>query len=197
MSAASAPRVRAKAARRIRRAGPRYNPDMTRLSPVTGRPMREIEVLGTHIHYCPATGGIWFDDGELHGIKQRLADAFPHLEKIAIPEVQPSAPAATARACPVDGKALRTYRYLFTSNVFLDECPQCGGIWVDDGELQSMHVALQEQEAYPKDLPPEVVQKFAMAEFAVEHEKRLATLRGITSAMTLLTTRIRPWSRIF
>ena len=38
-----------------------------------------------------------------------------------------------ARPCPVDGSTLSKEIVL---NVVIDHCPQCGGIWLDAGELR-------------------------------------------------------------
>lgn len=151
--------------------------------------MKPVQVLGVTIDVCQDTGGIWFDEGELTQIKSASVLAFVDLEKIAVPASAQAPQAATARLCPNDQKPLRTYRYLFSSNVFLDECAECGGIWIDDGELQSMHVALAEQSAYPQELPPEVVAQMRMAEFEGQHLDRMALIKGVTSALTILGKR--------
>lgn len=166
---------------------------MTKYSPATGLPMKSIVVLGVTIDVCPQTGGIWFDEGELQLIKGASVRAFVDLEKIAVPEATPAPQAATARQCPNDQTPLRTYRYLFNSNVFLDECPKCGGIWIDDGELQSMHLVLAEQSAYPTEIPKEVVAQMELARFESEHLDRMALIKGVTGALTILGKRRVPF----
>jgi Zn-finger nucleic acid-binding protein len=39
-----------------------------RLSPVTGKPMDQITIMGVVVDHCPDTGGIWLDNGELEQI---------------------------------------------------------------------------------------------------------------------------------
>lgn len=36
-----------------------------RLSPVTGKPMKQVTLMGTVIDQCEESGGIWLDKGEL------------------------------------------------------------------------------------------------------------------------------------
>jgi Zn-finger nucleic acid-binding protein len=35
------------------------------------------------------------------------------------------------------------FRYMYSSNLMLDECERCGGIWVQDGELRRMREILE------------------------------------------------------
>ena len=39
----------------------------------------------------------------------------------------------SARACPVDGRPLEAEQ---VSNLAIDRCPACGGVWLDGGELE-------------------------------------------------------------
>jgi Zn-finger nucleic acid-binding protein len=37
--------------------------------------------------------------------------------------------------CPQCSVAMRQFNYAYDSNIFLDKCPQCEGIWADAGEM--------------------------------------------------------------
>ncbi len=39
--------------------------DKPRLSPVTGKPMKQVTLMGVLIDQCEETGGVWLDNGEL------------------------------------------------------------------------------------------------------------------------------------
>jgi len=39
-----------------------------RLSPITGKPMEQITLMGVVVDRCPTSGGIWLDAGELEQI---------------------------------------------------------------------------------------------------------------------------------
>jgi len=41
----------------------------------------------------------------------------------------------TVRACPVNGKALEQ---ITAMGVIIDRCPDCGGVWLDSGELEEV-----------------------------------------------------------
>ncbi|MGQ9731531.1 MAG: TFIIB-type zinc ribbon-containing protein [Candidatus Zipacnadales bacterium] len=38
--------------------------------------------------------------------------------------------------CPACAKEIERYEYAYCSKIMLDLCPDCDGIWVDDGELE-------------------------------------------------------------
>ena len=39
--------------------------DKPRLSPITGKPMQQVTLMGVNLDKCPDSGGIWLDAGEL------------------------------------------------------------------------------------------------------------------------------------
>ena len=44
------------------------------------------------------------------------------------------------RACPIDGEAMKKE---VISNVILDRCPACRGVWLDGGELEMLRGAIE------------------------------------------------------
>jgi len=39
------------------------------------------------------------------------------------------------RLCPECRAAMKEFNFAYDSNIFLDKCPRCGGIWTDAGEI--------------------------------------------------------------
>jgi Zn-finger nucleic acid-binding protein len=39
------------------------------------------------------------------------------------------------RLCPQCRTAMKEFNFAYDSNIFLDKCPRCGGIWTDAGEI--------------------------------------------------------------
>lgn len=37
--------------------------------------------------------------------------------------------------CPACGESMKEFNYAYDSNVFLDRCPKCRGIWLDPNEI--------------------------------------------------------------
>jgi Zn-finger nucleic acid-binding protein len=113
-----------------------------RLSPVTGKPMQQLTVLGVVLDRCPESGGFWLDAGEL----EQLVDAAKHASPASITqfldELSKSGPLTTgahvagqtgARLSPVSGKPMVQTTVM---GITVDKCPETGGIWLDAGELQ-------------------------------------------------------------
>jgi Zn-finger nucleic acid-binding protein len=44
----------------------------------------------------------------------------------------------TGRLCPRCRKPMRKFNFAYDSNIILDRCPSCGGIWADRGEVFQM-----------------------------------------------------------
>jgi Zn-finger nucleic acid-binding protein len=48
-----------------------------------------------------------------------------------------------ARVCPQCSLAMREFNYAYDSNVFLDRCGQCNGIWLDPNEIIDIAAHIQ------------------------------------------------------
>lgn len=96
---------------------------------------------------CPQCGGIWFDDGELKKL-QAIGDelSLHSLEGQAKPDKDVITSELEAKLCPICNERLTPYRYMYSSDVLLDECDECYGVWVQDGELEKMAQYLEDEQ---------------------------------------------------
>ena len=95
---------------------------------------------GQTIDVCPECHGIWFDPTELSVVakemiqkgqiaNQEARDAFNVMPKsIAGDELE--------KMCPRCGVPTKVFNYSYDSNVFLNRCTMCQGVWTDTGELE-------------------------------------------------------------
>ena len=168
---------------------------MARPSPITGQPMNTLEFLGVTLDICPTTGGIWFDQGELGRIRAATAEHFHTLEEVAEPNVEPIPTLPRSRLCPVDATQLETFRYLACTNIELDSCPQCGGVFVEEGELARMHAFLAER-AEKRGLP---VARTAEAVAIMESESIgcVGNAKGVAAMFQVMSIRTHPWTRVY
>jgi Zn-finger nucleic acid-binding protein len=96
-------------------------------------------VQGVHLDTCRKCAGIFFDDGEIATVKRQSPIALSELDSLIEPEEAGDAfRHEKVRLCPACSTTMTAYRYMYSSPVVLDACENCGGIWVENGELRMM-----------------------------------------------------------
>jgi len=80
-------------------------------------------------------GGIWFDAFELQQVDDQTeaaGEAMLHIQRDPRIQVDPN----RKRACPkCEGIKLQRHFFSAKRRIEVDECPNCGGYWLDAGEL--------------------------------------------------------------
>jgi len=97
------------------------------------------ETMDRRIAYdvCEACGGLWLDKGELDKMAFEVDGSIEFSSKARADEPAPD------RTCPrCDGQTLDKARFIGYSDVVLDRCDNCGGFWVDGGELDAINAEL-------------------------------------------------------
>jgi Zn-finger nucleic acid-binding protein len=97
------------------------------------------------IDVCANCQGVWLDSGELEKIQESLEhDYSVELQSIHDFAIRAYAMARTnespARDCPSCGVALDRSEYGYCSQILVDKCRQCRGVWLDREELQALEV---------------------------------------------------------
>lgn len=95
------------------------------------------EALGSvQIDVCSTCAGMWFDEGELtralHGDQVEVFSL--DLEHTPIANV----PTPKLMKCPKCECTLVRYTYQYSTGVKVDSCDQCGGVYLNDGELAAI-----------------------------------------------------------
>ena len=108
-----------------------------------------------HIHSqlldeCPRCGGVWYDADELRRAKDAEDPDLAWLDFEFWKHEEGLAPSDCATDCPACGSRLVSLEYGETQ-VRVDVCPSCAGIWLDAGEFEKIMAAL-EDEATSMDL---------------------------------------------
>lgn len=102
---------------------------------------------GVEIDYCPRCYGLWFEEQELDSAKDAKdrdlrwldIDLWKHEEQFQVARGQ--------KICPADRMPLYEVRY-GDSNVRVDVCNVCSGIWLDRGEFIEIIEYLREKGEY-------------------------------------------------
>lgn len=109
--------------------------------PACGTPLEEERTSSYRIFQCPKCKGGWFDPGELvscvkvmdAGKAPLYLDFSSRLNTSTYPRERPG---PEKRPCPRCNKAsLEETNYAYNSNVMVDKCPACEGVWLDGGEF--------------------------------------------------------------
>jgi Zn-finger nucleic acid-binding protein len=109
--------------------------------PVLTSAQCEGEIL---VDECAKCHGIWLDAGELQRIEstkerdyseelKRIPDHVARAYEMARQKAQ------TERTCPSCGE-LERKEYGYCSQIAVDSCPGCHGVWLDRGELSALEV---------------------------------------------------------
>ncbi|MFA5261544.1 MAG: zf-TFIIB domain-containing protein, partial [Candidatus Omnitrophota bacterium] len=104
--------------------------------PACSNELELMTVEGLSVDVCRnGCGGIWFDNFELKRVDERNESAG---EKLLQVEKNPGTVVdhSQKRLCPKckDQKMLKHFMSVKRA-VEVDECPECGGFWLDAGEL--------------------------------------------------------------
>ncbi len=129
-------------------------------------------------------GGIWFDAFEMQKMDQPEEKAGEQLLSVA------RDPAVTVdlerrRNCPrCDGIVMLRHSHKNSGSVIIDECPGCGGFWLDAGELAMIRESFEAVNAKRKHTQVllEELKKKSLAELNTEKQKhRTHTITTIHS----------------
>ena len=111
--------------------------------PVCSNRLRSVKSKSEIVDVCPGCRGIWFDSGKFIAFVNELAKS----EEIAPEDTKFFQPRKVhtvyevkerSRSCPKCNTKLQKFNYCGDSNVFLDRCSSCGGIWADAGEAEQV-----------------------------------------------------------
>ena len=87
---------------------------------------------------CPGCGGMFFDHGELENLNLLVSDFFS--VKLDEPEIEnlPAKERDFKPACPGCSTEMLPHQ---VGQVWVDDCPQCRGIWLDLDEVGALRVS--------------------------------------------------------
>jgi Zn-finger nucleic acid-binding protein len=104
------------------------------ISPVSGKPMLVLELHEVEVDYCPETGGLWLDDGEL----ELLLDDPEAAEHILESGRRAAGVKEAPRQCPISRKPMEKWLFGPDPGILIDRSADGHGFWFDRGELRQM-----------------------------------------------------------
>jgi len=124
--------------------------------------LKQMQVGSLVVDVCDGgCGGVWFDAFELQRVDEEQEAAGDRLLEIRRDE-RIKVDASRKRECPrCEGMKLKRHFSSAKRNVEVDECPNCGGYWLDAGELAQIRLeksrTAQEEQTAHTELSPEVI----------------------------------------
>ena len=109
--------------------------------PACKNPLREKNAGVVTLDVCyGGCGGIWFDAAELERVSARAATSLHTIWQVPTGKVTPGGPRLCPR-CPEQVLDCKWFSDL--KQVEIDQCPRCGGIWLDAGEFSRIYEELK------------------------------------------------------
>jgi len=103
--------------------------------------LREKGAGGLTLDVCyGGCGGIWFDAAELERVSARAATTLHTIWQVPVSSVKLSEPRTCPR-CPE--QVLERKWFSDSKKVEIDQCPKCGGVWLDAGEFTRIYEEIQ------------------------------------------------------
>lgn len=116
-------------------------------------------------------GGIWFDNFELKKFDEPHETSAEQLYHIPVDlgvKVDPT----QKRQCPrCEGMPMRRHFFSMQRKVEVDSCPNCGGYWLDAGELESIRTEFRS-----------LAEKKQATDIALKRQSSIAQMRVRSSA---------------
>jgi len=115
--------------------------------PACKSPLRQKGAGGMTLDFCyGGCGGIWFDAAELERVSARAAATLHTIWQVPVGKVNLTEPRPCPR-CP--GQVLERKWFSDLKKVEIDQCPNCGGVWLDAGEFSRIYEEVQGAKVSP------------------------------------------------
>jgi Zn-finger nucleic acid-binding protein len=115
--------------------------------PRTGKELKPVTIGGIEIDLSMGCGGVWFDQLELEHFDEVHEEAGTLLVQHMKDHHKPLENSGVRLKCPKDTDVVMMRRYYSpVQQIEIDECPQCGGIWLDTEELSGIRDLFPTQE---------------------------------------------------
>lgn len=158
---------------------------MSRLCPDCSLNMSAQIFHGLALDVCPQCAGIWFDQDELSALLNNDPRCLIELEEKTVPTPNHQTFGGPTRIeCPDCSESLDEYHYLYSSSLILNSCPECGGIWVQEGELKKL-IEIHNQ-SHEETLTAQQRAAIATAEMQGSQANHIARYRSIQRFCQLL-----------
>ena len=140
---------------------------MSRICPDCAVAMLNETVEGVAVNICGTCGGVWVHPEALAELISRDPIGLLELDRVEAHPQQQKFLGKAFRNCPDCSMSLQDYHYCYNSPVIIQVCSDCGGFWIEHGQLTAMQEFLDEAR---RPATKEEQDRLQLAKFALEHE---------------------------
>jgi Zn-finger nucleic acid-binding protein len=126
------------------------------------------------MQHCASCGGFWVQGNRLGEILEKYMSFIAKRRDRECGlrrRVNPYEVEAQRRACPVCAGRMKKLNYAYNSNVLVDTCGECRGVWLDRGEIEGIASFLKNC-----GLPERIRQEFEEIKTIYDHHDRQQAL---------------------
>lgn len=153
--------------------------------PRTGTELKTIEIEGIKVEISEACGGVWFDNYELQKFDEVHEKGGEILIELMEQYRSDSIDLSKPINCPHDTDIVMTRHYFSPlRQIEIDQCPMCGGVWLDAGELARIRELFpreENREEASEKLVQEAAEASGLTEMLIESEERKVKARQIAN----------------
>jgi hypothetical protein len=151
--------------------------------------LRQLQAGQTRIEQCAGCGGTWLDRGELDAIVDSKDDDVRWEDLDLWGKAFDLSAVLSHRVCPNGHGHLATLRY-GESDIEVDVCPTCGGVWLDAGELDKI-VHYLDAQAVSLSLPGYIRESLAEAKDLITgHEGLVSEWKDLRAVLRMMRLRL-------
>jgi len=144
--------------------------------PRTGSPLTKVKVGGVILNISERCGGVWFDNHEIHKFVSPISTAGKILVEHLRDFHNPLTNDKERLKCPIDTNVVMMSRYYSAKQqIEIDECPACGGIWLDTEELKNIRELFPSEGDHEK-IQNDFVEKVLASSEAKMHNQEIEKL---------------------
>ena len=153
--------------------------------PACGHALSELTTNGITVDVCEGgCGGVWFDNRELDKVDESFEPADDALLNVAH-DPAPVMDTSARRACPCCPELVMMRHYVSVRReIEVDECPGCGGLFLDHGELAAIRAQFAGQDErrdaardyFAEMFDDELADESAESEETLRHARKFARM---------------------
>ena len=151
--------------------------------------LRDLRLDVVHLEQCAHCGGLWLDRGELDSLVDAEDSDVRWMDMDLWGEALGVGGSVSHRSCPNGHGSLAALTY-GKSNIVVDVCPTCGGVWLDAGEFEKI-VAYLDEQAESLSLPGYIRESLAEAkELVTGREGRASDWKDLKAVLRMMRLRL-------